>query len=166
MYQQSDLVLGGAWAGDIKGVSFRGEFSVFQPFEHFTDTITTVAASVGLDYTFSNSLFLQAEFLYNNIKNSGQSGILGLYSAPLSSKTLSISEWNIFAQASYPFSPRLNGSLSGMYFIDVKSFYAGFSLDFSVLENLDLSLISQYFTTTQSPSVQALLGFVRLKYSF
>ncbi|MDR1552637.1 MAG: hypothetical protein LBS69_04135, partial [Prevotellaceae bacterium] len=79
---------------------------------------------------------------------------------------LSISEWNIFAQASYPFSPRLNGSLSGMYFVDAKSFYAGFSLDFSVLENLDLSLISQYFYTVKPIEMHAVFGFVRLKYSF
>jgi hypothetical protein len=166
MFQQSDLVLGGAWAGDMKGISLRGEFSVFQPFENFSDTTTTVAASVGLDYTFSNSLFLQVEALYNNIKNTNSGGILSLYSSPLSAKTLSLSEWNIFAQATRPFSPRLNGALSAMYFVDAKAVSAGFSLDFSVMENLDLSLISQFFATTEKPSVQALLGFMRLKYSF
>jgi hypothetical protein len=166
MFQQSDLVLGGAWTGDMKGVSFRGEFSVFQPFQHFADTTATVAASVGFDYTFANSLFLQAEMLYNNVHDTNYDGILGLYAAPLSAKTLSISDWNIFAQANYPFSPRLNGSLSGMYFVDIKAIYTGFSLDFSVLENLDLSLISQYFYAAEPLKMHAVFGFARLKYSF
>jgi hypothetical protein len=170
-YTQSDLMLGGAWSGDFKGLNFRGEFSVFQPVEYFADTIITVAVSVGVDYIFGNSLMLQAEVLYNNVGSSLSSGGLsGLYAAPLSAKTLSICDWNLFTQASYPVTPRLNASLSGMYFVDIQSCYAGLSLDYSVIENLDLSIIAQYFTTTKNEtqlgSMQALLGFARLKYSF
>ncbi len=167
---ESDIVVGGAWSGDFKGLNFRGEFSYFQPIENFADTTGVAAVSVGVDYLFKNSLMLQAEVLYNKQEStfSGE-GLLALYAAPLSAKHLSICDWNVFAQASYPVTPRLNVALSGMYFVDVQSCYTGLSVDFSVIENLDFSFITQYFTTigkSDLGDMQSWLGFLRLKYSF
>jgi hypothetical protein len=167
---ETDLVVGGAWTGDFKGLNFRGEFSYFHPFENLADTNGTVALSVGLDYLFSNSLMLQTEVLYNNVGNTfSGNGLMGLYAAPLSAEYLSICDWNVFAQASYPITPRLNASLSGMYFVDIQSCYAGLSLDYSVIENLDFSFITQYFSTignSELGDMRFLLAFARLKYSF
>ena len=168
VFESSDAVLGGAWTGDVKGLNIRGEFSFFQPLKNFSDTTTTVAVSVGLDYLFSNQLMLQAEVLYNNVGKSGDFMSL-MNASQLSAKTLSICDWNVFAQATYPLTQRLNGSLSSMYFVDIQACYAGFSLDYSLGENLDLSVISQFFTTLQNnktTDMKALLGFLRLKYSF
>ena len=171
-YQPADLVLGGAWSGDIKGVSFRGEFSYFNPLENhagFTQK-KSFSSSVGLDYTFSNSLFLQAEMLYNTNKSNNSllsSVMMGSSSQPLSPKNLSFAQWNIFSQASYPFTPRLNGAVSAIYYPDKDGFYGGFSLEYSLLQNLDLSVFMQNFYVSSNPKdVECLLGFVRLKYSF
>jgi hypothetical protein len=137
---------------------------------NMTDTSGIVAVSIGADYIFSNSLMLQAEALFNNTsKSSSDNGIMGLYSVPLSSKHLSVCDWNVFTQASYPITPRLNGSLSGMYFVDIQSYYTGLSIDYSVIENLDFSFIAQYFSTLRNSklgNMHVLLGFARLKYSF
>ena len=163
---QSDIVVGGAFTGDVKGVNLRGEFSVFQPIKNFKTSIPTVAIAVGADYMFKNSLMLQGEILYNNVrKKNASSGLMSLYSADLSAKTLSICDWNIFLQAQYPLTPRINGSLSAMYFVDINSFYTGFTLDFSLLENLDFSLIAQYFSAPKD-NMHIVFGFGRLKYSF
>jgi hypothetical protein len=144
-------------------LNLRGEFSYFHPLKHVADLSGIVAASLGADYIFSNSLMLQTEALYNNSgKSSSVNGIMGMYAAPLSAKNLSVSEWNLFSQVSYPLTPRLNGSLSSICFIDIKSCYAGLSLDFSVIENLDLSFIAKYFFLKG----HVLMGFGRLKYSF
>ncbi|MDR1524836.1 MAG: hypothetical protein LBS79_06230, partial [Tannerella sp.] len=62
-----------------------------------------------------------------------------------------------------------NAALSGMYFVDAKSCYAGLSADYSVIENLDFSFIAQYFASAKSSAsgnMSIWLGFVRLKYSF
>jgi hypothetical protein len=170
VYAQSDMVVGGAWTGDFSGLNFRGEFSLFRPMKHFSDTGTVIAASVGLDYIFPNSLSLQAEALYNTVGNAALSGgLMDLYAAPLSAKHLSVCEWNLFGQASCPLSPRLTSSVSSMYFVELRSLYAGFSLDCSLLENLDLSLISQYFVldgATAGSDMRVFLGFLKLKYSF
>ncbi|MCL2290282.1 MAG: hypothetical protein FWC34_06200 [Bacteroidetes bacterium] len=170
MQTESDLVIGGAITSDIKGLNLRGEMSYFHPFKSFVDTSGIVALSIGTDYVFSNSLMLQAEFLYNNVnKTFSEGGLIGLYSAPLSAKYLSICNWNLFAQVSYPFTPLFKGSLSSMYFIDIQSFYVGMSLDYSIIENLDLSFITQYFASFSNSNpgnMHALLGFVRIKYAF
>ncbi|MDR1526235.1 MAG: hypothetical protein LBS46_01015 [Dysgonamonadaceae bacterium] len=167
---ESDWVLGGAWSGDFGGLNFRGEFSYFHPIRPMKDTAGTVAVSVGADYIFRNSLMLQAEVLYNNVgKTFSDGGLMGLYSAPLSAKYLSVCDWTLFGQASRPLTARLNASLSGMYFVDIRSCYAGVSLDFSLANNLDLSGIVQYFSAlsgSELGDMQALLGFLRLKYSF
>jgi len=167
---ETDLVLGGALTSDVNGLNFRSEISYFHPIKNFADTSGIVAVSVGADYMFSNTLMLQTEVLYNNVSKAfSENGLMGLYSAPLSAKNLSICNWNVFAQAAYPIAPRLNGSVSGMYFVEVKSCYAGMSLDYSVIENLDFSFIAQFFFTlgnSKLGNMQVLLGFVRLKYSF
>jgi hypothetical protein len=167
---ETDIVVGGAWTGDFSGLNFRGELSYFHPVRHAADTGGTVAVSIGADYIFANSLMLQAEVLYNNVGNTfAGNGLMGLYAAPLSAKYLSICDWNVFAQASYPVTPRLNASLSGMYFVDIQSCYAGLSMDYSVAENLDFSFIAQLFSTVGHSSLgdmRFLLGFARLKYSF
>lgn len=167
---ETDMVVGGALTNDIKGVNLRSEFSYFHPIEHPTDTSGIVAVSLGLDYVFPNSLMLQTEALYTNRDEaSSGNGLLGLYSAPLSAKNLSFSDWSLFAQVSYPITPRLNGALSGIYFVDIQACYAGITLDYSVVENLDFSFIAQYFASFEKSNpenMHVLLGFARLKYSF
>lgn len=167
---QSDLVVGGAISGDVKGLNLRAECSYFQPFKNFTDTTGTIALSFGADYIFKNSLMLQTEILYNNVGQTFSSlGILGMYAAPLSAKYLSICDWTVFAQASYPFTSRFNGSLAGMCFVEIRTYYAGITLNYSVLENMDLSVITQYFQSFDKNTMgdmQAFMGFIRLKYSF
>jgi hypothetical protein len=167
--ENNNAVLGGAVTGNVKKLNLRGEFSVFKQITKMDTTGIIAAVSFGMDYMFENSLMLQGEILYNTVANSSTNGIMSLYSASLSAKTLSICDWNVFAQASYPLTPRLKGSLSGMYFIDAKAFYSGFSFDYSLKDNLDLSAIAQYFyasKNSQLPNIQALFGFVRLKWSF
>ena len=168
LHAESDFVIGGAVTGDFNGLNYRSELSYFHPIKT-GDNSGTIAISAGGDYIFSNSLMLQAEVLYNNVsKGLAGGGLMAMYAAPLSAKNLSVSDWNIFASASYPLTSRLNGSLSSMYFVDVKSCYVGISLDFSLVENLDLSLVTQYFYTFDSSmgDMQVFLGFLRLKYSF
>ena len=162
-----DLVIGGAVTGSIDGLNLRSEMSYFHPAKNIADTSGIVAVSVGADYSFGNSLMLQAEVLYNNVGQSG--GLMDIYTAPLSAKRMSICNRTAFANASYPITPRLNGSLSSMYFVEIQSCYAGLTLDYSVIENLDFSFVAQYFTTfgaSTAGNIQLLLGFARLKYSF
>jgi len=171
LFAETDIVVGGALTSDYKGLNYRSELSYFHPIScrDVACRVSTIAVSVGGDYIFSNSLMLQAEILYNNVSSGNENGLFDIFGASPSAKKLSFSDWNIFASASYPITPRLNGSLSGMYFVDIKSCYAGLTLDFSVIENLDFSFIAQNFFTFGNSvigNMQMLMGFARLKYSF
>jgi hypothetical protein len=172
LYAESDFVLGGAWSGDFEGINSRGEYSLFRSLVEPPDggNRWVAAASVGVDYVFPSSLMLQAEVLYNNVSNAFSSaGLMGLYAAPLSAKNLSVCNWNLFGQASWPVTPRLTSSLSALYFVGIQSYYAGLSLDYSVAENLDFSFIAQYFASTEKAglgNMRILLAFARVKYSF
>ena len=167
---ETDLVIGGALTSDIIGLNFRSELAYFHPIKKLADTSGVISASIGADYIFPNAMRLQAEVLYNNVSNaSSGNGLMGLYAAPLSAKVLSICNWNIFVNVSYPVTPRLNCAISGMYLVDIQAFYAGMSLDYSIMENLDFSFITQYFSAHGNATfdhMQVLMTFARLKYSF
>jgi hypothetical protein len=173
MLSEEDLVAGLGWSGNLWNAGFRGELSYFHDIDNFKDTSGVVIASAGLDYTFTNSLLLQFEFLYSNKSFMPEGGFLSYYASPMNIKSLAFTEYSIFASASYPITPLLQGSLAGMYFPDLKGAFAGPSLSYNMLENLDLSFFFQYFSaelehpiTLEKQRQKITLAFLRLKWSF
>src|ERR1035438_6128912 len=61
LFEQTDLVAGIGWAGQIAKGGFKGEATYFRPVRRFTDSTGVFLASLEYDYTFKNSLFLQFE---------------------------------------------------------------------------------------------------------
>lgn len=169
-----DYVAGLGWSGNIKGAAFRGEMTYLHPKDNFNDTTGMFLASVGADYSFANSLMLQFEMLYSKMPDgTGGSSFYEYFGETLSVKNLAFSEWNLFGQASYPVTPLLNTSFSGMYFPEMKGFYIGPTIEYSLTENIGLSFILQYFEgempdlQTQEVSRQSIsLAFLRFKGNF
>lgn len=161
-----DYVAGIGWSGDIKGAGFRGEATYFHPKEHFSDTSGFLIFGISADYTFRNSIYLLAEFLYSGYDLS----ILNFsdfYFMPLSVKTLAFTDYSIGMQISYPFTPLLNGNLAFIYYPSLDAVFTGPSIDLSLKENLYLSLIAQYFNGQFDDKKEDLgFGFVRLKWNF
>jgi len=140
-----DLVLGTGWSGNIFTASFTGEVSYFHPKKNFADTTGLLIFSVGSQYSFKNSLMLQTELLYNPVKT-GEIKDFGEYFAMnLSAKNLSFPGFSFMLQGSYPVTPLFNVSLAGMYFPKINGYYIGPTLTYSILENLDFSVITQTF---------------------
>ena len=171
---EEDYVVGMGFAGNIWNFSFRGESSYLHPKAHFSDTTGLLIASIGTDYMFRNSLMLSVEFLYNQMPEGTQVGsFLQIYEAPTSVKNLSFAEFNILGSISYPFTPLINGSLSGMYFPELKGFFAGPTVSISLMQNLEFSVIAQTFSgefknpyTQKNQRIWFNLGFLKMKYSF
>ncbi len=171
---QNDYVVGAGWEGNLGTVSFRGEVSYIHPKENFTDTSGVLVATMSFDYSFSNSLMIQAEFLYN--PQTGQSQLTNFgefYSRPLTVKNLSFTEYNAFLSVNYPITPLVNLSLSAMYYPKVNGWYAGPGLSYSLMDNLDFSLFIQSFQaklpnpiTGKNEKQSMSLAFLRLKLSF
>jgi hypothetical protein len=175
MFEESDYVAGFGWAGNIKGAGFRGEMSYFHSIESFNDTTGLVFLSLSTDYTLPSSLYVQFECLYNQLPpDFSTSGFMEFYRGALNVKKMSFSEWNLFGQLSAPVTPLLNLSLSFMYFPDIKGFYTGPTIDYSLKENMTLSFVLQIFSgefrsadpVSPMERVNMELGFLRYKWNF
>ena len=173
VYQEEDLILGTGWSGNVGPTAFRGEISYFRDLEQFRDTTGYFLISAGMDYTFSNSLWIQVEGLYSAFAaDLDINNFLQFYSGNLDVKNLGFTSWSVFTSLSYPISPLLSGGFATIWYPEWKGFYLGPSIDLSLVNNLDLSLILQYFTAKfDQPAGDAIrenntFGFLRLKWSF
>jgi len=168
-YAGTDFVAGAGFSGTLFKGGLTGEVTYFHPNDNFSDTTGTFVASLGYNYTFKNSLMLQFEALYNGYgKSSGNFNLTQFYFMQLTPKNLSLTRLSFFGQVSYPFTPLFTGTLSAMYNPNDNSLYTGPSLSYSLSENLELSLYSQYFTS-ETPANQGGSGiflYWRLKWSF
>jgi len=164
-----DFVIGVGWAGQLAKGGLRGEVSYFMPEQEIFEGDGTISASAGWDYMFKNSLFMQLECLYNgNKQDSTAFNILENNAFRISAKNPFLSDFSYFASVSYPIMPLLNGSLSTILNPHNKVYILIPSLDFNVLQDLDLSFIAQIIAFKSSPDDLSNLSmwFLRVKYSF
>jgi hypothetical protein len=165
-FNSEDFVAGAGWSGAFGSVSFRGEISWFQPIEHFPDSTGTGIFTIGFDKVFKNNSMLQFQFMYCN-NPADYENFLSFYTGSLSTKELAFSKFTPFGLYSYPITPLLTISVSGMLFPDLKGYFGGSSLDFSMAENIDFSLYWQHFSSeVNNLKTRMNLGFLRIKYSF
>lgn len=164
-----DYVAGAGWAGQIEGAGFRGEGTWFHPRENPSDTSGQFLATIDFDYTFKNSLYIHASFLYNSKGTTGNAGGYDLFSLRnLSIKQLTPARYSLFGQVSYPVSPLVNASIASIYNPCDHSFFAGPSADISLTDNLYLFFIGQLFLGADETEFgdYGQLWYMRLKWSF
>ena len=175
---EEELVIGTGWSGNIYDIGFRGEVTSLLPFKdsslymHSMNNLLMV--DVSFDYTFSNSASILCEALYsNNSIEAMSTSLTSIFSSPVTVRNLSFSRLSALLSVTYPVHPLLNVSLSGMYFYRISGFYAGPNLDFSITDNLNLSVYWQYFNMFLSKEELIKMGdisvnywFLRLKYNF
>lgn len=163
---ENDLVIGGGWAGNLKNAGFKGEATYFHPWE--SDGKSSFAATLGFDYAFSNSLYLNSGYLYNS-NGATRGDVTGLFNFNLSAKNLYPYRHAIFTQVSYPFTPLLNGGIALIYSpVSSHALFANPTLTVSVAQNWDMDFVGQLVfnknTEHYTSPIQAL--FLRLKLSY
>lgn len=146
IYKNRDLVIEAGWSGNISGASFRGEMTYFHPKNNFADTTGTFSISLGSEYSFKNSFTLQGELLYISGRTSKIASFYDYQNIGLNAKNLSFTDLSMMIQGSYPVTPLLDFSLALMYFPNIDGIYVGPSVNYSVSDNINLSLIGQSFT--------------------
>lgn len=172
-----DLTAGLGWSGNIDGAGFTGELSWFRDMNNFSDTSSIIIASVSANYIFKNQIMADVSFIYNSngttdYAHKNQNGLLGSFSTIMSSslnvKNLTPSRFDMFAQLSYPATPLINVSLSGMYNPFDKSSYVGPSATFSLTDNISLMLVGQLFMGDKLTEFGDFgqMYFIDLKWSF
>ena len=161
-----EIVLGAGWSGSIGSYSFRGEGSWFEPVEEFPVTEGTFLLTAGMDKIFKNNSMAQVQLMYCNNPLS-LTDFNSFYTGNLSSKDLAFSRFSAFGQFTWAATPLLNTSVSAMWFPDMKGYFAGPSVDYSLAENIDFSMIWQHFTSIMAGTKTRInIGFLRIKYSF
>lgn len=173
VYQGEDLFLGTGWSGTIGPASFRGELSWFRDLQQFSDTSGYFMVSGGIDHTFSNSLWIQAEVLYSAFaRELNLYNFLQFYAGALDVKKLAFTEWSAFTSLSFPFTPLLSTGFAAIWFPEWKGYYLGPSVDVSLNNDLDLSLIVQHFSAKlenqlgETARQNNTFGFLRIKWNF
>jgi len=161
-----DWVAGAGWSGAFGSVSFRGEFSWFQPVNNFPDSAGTSLVTIGFDKILKDNSMIQLQAMYCN-DPVDLTDFNSFYMGNLSAKDLAFSKFSLFGQCTYAAHPLVNMTISGMWLPDLKGYFAGPSVDYSVAENLDFSFIWQHFKSRiGDEKIRINLGFLRLKYSF
>ena len=166
---KKDVVIGTGWSGAIKGGGFRGEITYFHPKDSLDKNVGQLVASISGDYTFPNSLYLQASILYNSIGTTGKAGIPnpGILTET-SAKYLTLSRGSLFGQVSYQISPLLRGDLAAIINPFDGSYFVGPALTYSLTNNMELLFTGQLFqgdSGTEFGDVGKLL-YMRFKWSF
>lgn len=149
---------GFSWAGDISDAGFRGEVLVSQA-PNEPDTNSTykqsgesslsswdkpiISIALSGDYTFPNTFYIHTEILYNN--NGKTSNIILFQEEALSQGMLSAARWSFYQEFSYDMTPLLRATIYGIFNPDDRSFVVVPSMSYSIITNLDLFLISQFF---------------------
>ena len=161
-----DIVIGTGWSGAIGSVSFRGEASWFDHYEDFPGDESTLLITTGFDRIFKNNSMAQIQVMYCN-NPLELNNFNSFYSGNLSAKDLAFSRFSAFGSFTWAAGPLLNITFSAMWLPDLEGYFAGPSLDYSLAENLDFSLIWQHFNAVMNGEKSRInLGFLRLKYSF
>ncbi len=165
-YTRQDLALGGGWAGNLDDAGLKGEFTYFLPLEDNREE--SFAATIGVDYSFSNSLYINTGYLYNSMGSTGAS-VAKLFGFELSARNLYPYRHAIFAQFSYPFTPLLNGGAAFIYSpVDVHALFVNPVITLSAAQNWDLDFVGQVtFDKEDRGYVSPIQAFfLRLKFSY
>jgi hypothetical protein len=167
---RDDAVVGAGWSGDIKGAGFSGEASYFLDKEELFDTTGALVASAELNYTFRNSFFAHAGYLYNSAGTTGPAGwgtALAL-TVDISAKNFTRARHSLFAEVAYPVTPLVRASLASILNPNDLSGFIGPSVDISLSDNLSLFLIGQLFWGDHQTEFgdNGTLIYGRLKWNF
>ncbi len=143
-YYRERFATGGGWAGSIGNMGFKGESMFFVDLDDDDSgsRATNLIASVSADYMFGSGVFLIGEFLYN--KEGGRDQF-HLMAETLSPDNPSFSRYQLTSQATYDFSPILNGALSAVWYPDESALFLSPSLTWSVMTDLDFNILGQVF---------------------
>lgn len=174
---ETDATAGLGWAGSIAGAGFTGEVSWFRDMDNFTDTTNIFVASLGANYTFKNSIFINFSAIYNSAGaidsvNAIGTGFIGsftnIFSSSLNAKNLTRARLDLFGQISYPATPLINLDLACIFNPYDLSGFVGPTVGISLSENISLNVVGQLFwgdPFTEYGDIGQLF-FLDLKWSF
>lgn len=165
-YYMKQITSGIGWAGNLRGAGLKGETMFYHDIEKENGSReTNFILAVSIDYIFSNSLFLVTEILYNQ---QGGMDTFQLTAERLAPDNPSFSRYQAAIQLSYPIHPLIDGILTMIGYPDEDSIFISPALRWSVIENLDLEILGQFFIAGDESALARAGDLVTasLKYNF
>jgi hypothetical protein len=163
---EANTVAGGAWAGAIGQVGFKGEGSVFISWDDPVEVEGVL--SVEADYAFVNGWYVAGGGLYQSTGSvSGSLALLGGFQP--TAKMLYPFRWTVFGMARYPVSPLINTGLAILYSpVESQAVFINPSFTYSVARDWDIDLVIQTIFTEKENKYSSDLfaGFLRIKWSY
>lgn len=165
---QTDIVIGGGWAGSIKDAGFKGELSYFHPKKNILDSTGTVSFSVMADQTFKNDWYVSVSALFNS-NPSGSTGMNeNLFRYNLSAKELFPYRYTFYVGIMKTLTPVSSLNFSIIYSPEKNSLILFPSYAWNIAKNFDLDFTVQSFFATENKQykAQGTSFFLRGRWSF
>jgi hypothetical protein len=165
---QSDFVVGGGWAGNIKEAGFKGEMSCFIPKNNLLNTTETFSFSLMADQTFKNDWYLSVSGLYNSKPTNLLDENSGIYSSNLSPKLLFPFRYNFHFSAIKTISPITSFTFSSIYSPQKNTLILLPSFSWNVATNFDVDFTAQSFFSKEKNQYNNSINniFLRSRWSF
>lgn len=165
---QSDYVVGGGWAGNIKEAGFKGEWSYFIPKRNTLETSETFSFSIMADQTFKNDWYISVAGLYNSNPSNIFAANGSFYNSNLSAKLLFPFRYNFYTTIMKTISPIASCNFSFIYSPEKNTLILVPSYAWNVATNFDLDFTAQSFFTAQNNAYKNLITqiYIRGRWSF
>ena len=164
----TDIVVGGGWAGNLKDAGFKGEVSYFHPYENATDTNGVVVYSLMTDRLFNESWYVSIAYLYNSNPTNSFAENGGIYAANLTAKSLYPFKHNVYLGVMKTISPIAYANLSMTYSPTYNAWVVFPTFTWNTAQNVDLDFTFQSFFADLSGvyESQGTAFFIRGRWSF
>lgn len=164
----TDIVVGGGWAGSIKEAGFKGEVSYFHPRKEFTDSFGVVTTSAMIDYTFKNGWYTIFSFLFNSDPATSFNTDFKFVNFNITAKNLFPFRYSFYTGVTKQFTPVTSVNLAVIYSPTNNTLILFPSFAWNAAKNLDLDLTIQSFFATQYNRYQSqgTTIFLRGRWSF
>ena len=161
-----DIVVGGGWAGAIKDIGFKGEFSYFYNFADSTNQRHSFTATVSFDYVFKNKMYLSLGLMYN-MNGTTQANASQLFAAQPSAKNLYPYRYSVALSLMYPISETFNAGLTAVYSPgESHALFLSPNFTYSINQSWDIALIGQIVLNTDANKYISPLQVVFLRFKF
>ena len=162
-----DYAIGGGWSGMLGTAGFNGEITAFMPDSNWL-LHPVISASLGVNYTFTNSLYLHGAYLFNSRGGGSSGGLSNLLVENVTAKSLSPAKHSVFGEAAFQFTPLIRGDIAGILDPGDGSFFLGPFFTFSLTNNIEFLSGGQVFLGNKGTLYGDYGTFIylRLKWSF
>ena len=167
-----DWVVGGGFAGDIRGAGFRGEISWFEPEGDSwqgEELESSSVATVEADYSFGGKRNWMARATVLHISNpQDPASALVFLNLPLTARTLSFTQLSWYADASFDISALSRMTFSATYYDD-GSYFFGASNSYSLSDDWQMLTVLQRFDGSSDSffgQTPATLLYWQIRWSF